>query len=77
VAPNCTTVPSSVTSAARLSHWPPKPAEYKQVCGTQLRATAKFCSGCGTPVMQAAQSAEYKQVTVLFADVVRSMDLAQ
>jgi class 3 adenylate cyclase len=45
-------------------------------CGTQLGATAKFCSECGTPVAHTTQSAEYKQVTVLFADVVRSMDLA-
>ena len=45
-------------------------------CGTQLSATAKFCSECGTPVARAAQSAEYKQVTVLFADVVHSMDIA-
>ena len=29
-----------------------------------------------TPLTQATQSAEYKQVTVLFADVVRSMDIA-
>lgn len=28
------------------------------------------------PVAHADRSAEYKQVTVLFADVVRSMDLA-
>ena len=41
-----------------------------------MDATAKFCSECGTPVERAAQSAEYKQVTVLFADVVQSMDLA-
>ena len=45
-------------------------------CGTQLGATAKFCSECGTPVAQATQPAEYKQVTVLFADVVHSMDIA-
>ena len=39
--------------------------------------TAKFCSECGTPQNDTAQSAaEYKQVTVLFADVVRSMDIA-
>src|SRR5258708_28908939 len=37
---------------------------------------AKFCSECGTPVTQASQPAEYKQVTVLFADVVHSMDIA-
>ena len=45
-------------------------------CGTQLSAAAKFCSECGTPVTQATRSAEYKQVTVLFADVVHSMDIA-
>ena len=45
-------------------------------CGTQLDGAAKFCSECGTPVERAAHSAEYKQVTVLFADVVHSMDLA-
>ena len=45
-------------------------------CGTQLGPTAKFCSECGSPAAHAVQSAEYKQVTVLFADVVRSMDIA-
>jgi class 3 adenylate cyclase len=45
-------------------------------CGTQLSATANFCSECGTPVAQATPPAEYKQVTVLFADVVHSMDIA-
>src|SRR4051812_40402107 len=43
-------------------------------CGTVLRATAKFCDECG--LSTAADPAEYKQVTVLFADVVRSMDIA-
>ena len=46
------------------------------LCGTQLGPTAKFCSECGSPLTQATQSAEYKQVTVLFADVVHSMDIA-
>ena len=45
-------------------------------CGTELTPNAKFCSECGAPVTQASQSAEYKQVTVLFADVVHSMDIA-
>ncbi len=45
-------------------------------CATPLGAAAKFCSECGTPVAGAAQSAEYKQVTVLFADVVHSMEIA-
>src|SRR3981189_1290552 len=38
--------------------------------------TARFCSEGGTPLNKATPSAEYKQVTVLFADVVRSMDIA-
>lgn len=45
-------------------------------CGTQLSANAKFCSECGTQVTRVGPAAQYKQVTVLFADVVRSMDIA-
>ncbi len=45
-------------------------------CGTDLRAAAKFCDECGSPIAAAAAPAEYKQVTVLFADVVHSMDIA-
>ena len=37
---------------------------------------ARFCHGCGSPVAESDPHAEYKQVTVLFADVVRSMDIA-
>jgi adenylate cyclase len=44
-------------------------------CDTELRVDAKFCDECGAPVWKAS-AAEYKQVTVLFADVVHSMDLA-
>jgi class 3 adenylate cyclase len=45
-------------------------------CGAHSSSTGKFCSECGARLTQATRSAEYKQVTVLFADVVRSMDLA-
>ena len=45
-------------------------------CGTGLRENAKFCDECGAPTAVSGDTAEYKQVTVLFADVVRSMDLA-
>ena len=48
-------------------------------CGAKLRPTAKFCDECGLELRPTAVSgtpAEYKQVTVLFADVVHSMDIA-
>lgn len=45
-------------------------------CGTELPPKAKFCNECGAAVSTTATSAEYKQVTVLFADVVHSMDIA-
>jgi len=41
-------------------------------CGTGLAANSRFCNECGVPVA-AAKPAEFKQVTVLFADVVGSM----
>jgi len=45
-------------------------------CGFELPPTAKFCLECGAPIAAPEKSAEYKQVTVLFADVVHSMDIA-
>src|SRR4029077_13717677 len=42
----------------------------------ELPLNSKFCNECGAPVTQVSRSAEYKQVTVLFADVVDSMDIA-
>jgi class 3 adenylate cyclase len=45
-------------------------------CGAQPRAEARFCDACGAPLGPVAAQAEYKQVTVLFADVVHSMDIA-
>jgi class 3 adenylate cyclase len=45
-------------------------------CGTELPPDSRFCNKCGSPITPAATSAEYKQVTVLFADVVHSMDIA-
>ena len=47
-----------------------------RTCGTEPLANARFCHGCGSPVVESEIHAEYKQVTVLFADVVRSMDIA-
>ena len=45
-------------------------------CGTELPPNSKFCNECGAAVATATTPAEYKQVTVLFADVVHSMDIA-
>jgi hypothetical protein len=44
--------------------------------GGGLTATGLFCGSCGTKLTQTTRPAEYKQVTVLFADVVHSMDIA-
>src|SRR6201993_1677992 len=45
-------------------------------CGTEPLEDARFCHSCGAPVQDGDTRAEYKQVTVLFADVVHSMDIA-
>ncbi|WP_068185451.1 adenylate/guanylate cyclase domain-containing protein [Mycobacterium sp. UM_CSW] len=45
-------------------------------CAAELRPRAKFCDECGSPTAVTSAPAEYKQVTVLFADVVHSMDIA-
>src|SRR4029077_686241 len=47
-----------------------------RTCGTEPREGARFCDGCGAPVTEQDTHAEYKQVTILFADVVHSMDIA-
>jgi class 3 adenylate cyclase len=46
-------------------------------CGTALRENAKFCDECGASTALSGDTAKYKQVTVLFADVERSMDIAR
>ncbi|MGB6208353.1 adenylate/guanylate cyclase domain-containing protein, partial [Mycobacterium sp.] len=47
-----------------------------RTCGTEPREGARFCDGCGAPITEPDVHAEYKQVTVLFADVVHSMGIA-
>ena len=44
-----------------------------RTCGTEPLENARFCHSCGSPVNDADTHAEYKQVTVLFADVVISL----
>ncbi|MEB3031510.1 ATP-binding protein [[Mycobacterium] nativiensis] len=48
-----------------------------QACGTEPLENARFCHSCGSPITAASRPAEYKQATVLFADVVHSMDIAE
>ena len=52
-----------------------------QVCPscatTPIRDSAQFCDSCGARLPRPSDPGEYKQVTVLFADVVQSMDLAK
>lgn len=47
-----------------------------RTCGTELLDAARFCHGCGSELVNSDSHAEYKWVTVLFADVVRSMAIA-
>jgi class 3 adenylate cyclase len=47
-----------------------------QTCGTEPLENSRYCHGCGSPVNDGDTRAEYKQVTVLFADVVHSTDIA-
>ena len=47
-----------------------------RTCGAEPMEHARFCHSCGSPIDDADTRAEYKQVTVLFADVVHSMDIA-
>jgi adenylate cyclase len=39
-----------------------------RTCGTEPLEHARFWHGCGLPVKDGDTRAEYKQVTVLFAD---------
>ena len=47
-----------------------------RACGTELRHGARFCDACGARAPQAGEQPEFKQVTVLFADVVNSLAIA-
>jgi adenylate cyclase len=52
--------------------WPCEMTAAALVCGssgTELPPTSKFCNGCGARTAVSSDTAKYKQVTVLFADV--------
>src|SRR5271163_1795161 len=76
-------VSNRLSFRAPWKRWGPGSAEGRmtvvaacRTCGTEPREDARFCDGCGAPVTEHDTRAEYKQVTVLFADVVHSMDIA-
>lgn len=54
----------------------PSPMAACRSCGSVPHDGARFCDACGSHLGAAVDTAEYKQVTVLFADVVRSMHIA-
>ena len=45
-------------------------------CGSPLPENARFCPSCGWPIVPEGLSEERKVVTVLFADLARSTQLA-
>src|SRR6218665_1926536 len=47
-----------------------------QNCNVVAHEDARFCAACGAKLGASPAAAEYKHVTVLFADVVRSMEIA-
>jgi adenylate cyclase len=47
-----------------------------RACGTELRHGARFCDACGAPAPEPGEQPEFKQVTVLFADVANSLTIA-
>lgn len=47
-----------------------------RACGTERRADARFCHGCGSPIAEADMGALDQQVTVLFADVYSARERA-
>ena len=53
----------------------PAPAGCRS-CGAAPHEGARFCDECGSPLVASVDATEYKQVTVLFADVVGSMEIA-
>src|SRR6201987_1174279 len=47
-----------------------------RTCGAEPPENARFCHACGSPADKGDARAEDKQVTVVFGDVVHSMDIA-
>src|SRR6476469_620704 len=65
----------SVQAAGSTANDETPPTALCRSSGDAPHDGARFCDKCGSQ-LSADDTAEYKQVTVLFADVVRSMDIA-
>src|SRR6476620_6285283 len=68
-------ISQSVQAAGSTANDETPPTALCRSCGAAPHNGARFCDKCGSQ-LSADDTAEYKQVTVLFADVVRSMDIA-
>ena len=68
-------IKQSEEAAGSAADETPATAECRS-CGATPHKGARFCDTCGSQLVASVDAAEYKQVTVLFADVVRSMDIA-
>src|SRR6476469_1257459 len=68
-------ISQSVQAAGSTVNDETPPTALCRSCGAAPHDGARFCDKCGSQ-LSADDTAEYKQVTVLFADVVRSMDIA-
>ena len=68
-------ISQSVQAAGSTANDETPPTALCRSCGAAPHDGARFCDKCGSQ-LSADDTAEYKQVTVLFADVVRSMDIA-
>ncbi len=68
---------SQSVSAAGPAEVADKPATAVcRSCGATPHRRARFCDACGSQLVASVDAAKYKQVTVLFADVVHSMQIA-
>src|SRR6476661_55735 len=68
-------ISQSVQAAGSTANDETPPTALCRSCGAAPHDGARFCDKCGSQ-LSADDAAKYKQVTVLFADVVRSMDIA-
>jgi adenylate cyclase len=71
-----TWVASGCRTDGRAQAVGPESTDFCQPCGWRLRHGARFCDGCGVRLYLGTGQAECKHATVMFADVVGSMQIA-